>query len=448
MDRIGEHMRLDAADVQIDEDNVVYQGSYYVVYNGVMRGIPVFVKVLRREDHRDAFIDEIVHMSRVAHPFVLEFLGYLEEPLAVVVRRYPVTLRDLMDINSLDPNTCFDVSYKLASALDFAHSIEGLAEHDLRPETVFMDESGNPKVCLMDLVTHEDIPRYKSPENVLHEPFNAACDVYTLGVMMWELFLRHRPFAGVENEGELMAQQRSQAMLRVEDGGPHREILDFASLCYSYNPEERPVLTTLKQTIMDIAVRSVVRASHSAEIFWKTVCSFTYSSHALAGAFVNAVRTPVSPQGRLIPADDIAEVFRLSLPRFGPMVSIDDFWNLCCWFPNFFHSPESFRDMSAVVHSSWYCRDEREAFARIRQTEGDSFVILPSTTDALHTPFTLCVSVRGQLSFCHITRLVEHGSVSFTCSLTGDTAFNSLRGLAAFIEKNLHMHTANREEHP
>jgi len=440
--------RLNAAEVHIDENNDVYQGDYYVVNNGVMNGIPVLVKFLRDEDHHDAFMNEIRQLSRVRHPFILDFLGFIEEPLAIVFRNYPVSLRDLMNTNAMDMNYCFDMLCKLASVLQFVHSIEGLAVHDLRPETVFIDEGGNPKVCLMDLVSHEDLPRYKSPETLRHEPFNAACDVYTLGVMMWEMYLRQRPFMDVTNEEELMALQRNHPMLPVDDGAlgdgrTPREIIDCASRCYSYNPEERPTVTALKQMIMDIGVRSVIHSSQSAGMFWKQVCSNTYCSHVHVGVFVNAVRRAVSTPERVITADAITEVLRLALPQLGPTISINEFWNLCCWFPSFFQRENCFVSMQAFVHNDCYCTDGDEALARFGRTDGDSFVIKPSTSDAFQSPFTICALIRGRISLYHITRRVEEDRLCFTSALTGETVFSSVQRLAKFIEEKMGVHVAH-----
>jgi serine/threonine protein kinase len=95
----------------------------------------------------------------------------------------------------------------LAEALHYAHE-QGLVHRDIKPQNILLDEAGQPFVCDFGLALHAEdygtgpelagTPAYMSPEQARREGHRVdrRTDVYSLGVVLYELMTGERPFAG------------------------------------------------------------------------------------------------------------------------------------------------------------------------------------------------------------------------------------------------------------
>jgi serine/threonine protein kinase/tetratricopeptide (TPR) repeat protein len=133
------------------------------------------------------------------------------------------TLRGYVDRPQLTLNKILDVTIQVASALEVAHD-EGIIHRDIKPENIMLRPDGYAKVLDFGLAkltdTHfesgERITKdsratsvfetrtgallgtvnYMAPEQVRGQKLDGRCDLFSLGVVLYELITGHRPFRG------------------------------------------------------------------------------------------------------------------------------------------------------------------------------------------------------------------------------------------------------------
>jgi serine/threonine protein kinase len=191
----------------------------------------VALKLLTEEPHQDRFaIERFVRDARAAsaldHPNIVTVYDVAEADAHRFIVMELVrgqTLREAAGTLTLD--SMVDIIGQIARALAAAHAA-GLVHRDVKPENVMVCVDGSVKIldfglarpvpaALLDLdvtTTATTAPgvilgtlRYMSPEQVRGEPSEAASDVFSLGVLFYELATGYHPFLADSPIGMLHA---------------------------------------------------------------------------------------------------------------------------------------------------------------------------------------------------------------------------------------------------
>jgi serine/threonine-protein kinase len=174
----------------------------------------VALKVIHPHLARDkSFVDKFRREAKVAaklsHPNLVNVFdqGTDGDVIYLVMEYVPgITLRDAMnDFGALDQKKALEIIEPLTAALAAAHAA-GILHRDIKPENVFLSDGG--KVKLGDFGLARAITQhtqtgsvvgtvaYLSPELVLRGQADARSDVYSLGVMIFEMLTGSQPFKG------------------------------------------------------------------------------------------------------------------------------------------------------------------------------------------------------------------------------------------------------------
>lgn len=208
-------------------------------------GRKIALKTLPHDLTRDAgLISRLEQEAKVAsnlnHPniVVVHELGNSEEGYFIATEFIEgETLRQRIERDTLDLREALDIILQVAAALHVAHSA-GVIHRDIKPENIMLRPDGFVKVLdfglakpmlLSELQTLQPTATtpgfaigtlpYMSPEQVRSLPLDARTDIFSLGVVLYEIVTGRRPFQGA-TAGDTLVQILDKDPSPVSDGVP------------------------------------------------------------------------------------------------------------------------------------------------------------------------------------------------------------------------------------
>jgi alpha-tubulin suppressor-like RCC1 family protein len=213
-----------ALDALADDYEIIRElgrGGTAVVYLARERatGDEVAIKLVRAQFAEDEeatarLAREARFVTQLHHPNVVpvrEVLDLGDAGVALVMSHVPGrTLRQILrDDGALPPDRVMRLLRDVASALGAAHAI-GIVHRDVKPENVFVGDDDHAVLAdfgiarsmspeAQQLTMHGvaiGTPAYMAPEQIDGHELDARADIYSLGLLGWEMLTGRRPFAG------------------------------------------------------------------------------------------------------------------------------------------------------------------------------------------------------------------------------------------------------------
>lgn len=175
----------------------------------------VALKVLRPDYCADEssvlrFLREARTIGRVSHPHIVTVYDVGEDRGTLYIAMEYVDgkpLSELIREQSLSREAVLDIGIQIAETLDHAHS-RGVVHRDIKPSNILVQPNGRIKITDFGIAHMEDsactlqtregeilgTPAFMSPEQVQGKPVDGRSDLFSLGVVLYQLATGQRPF--------------------------------------------------------------------------------------------------------------------------------------------------------------------------------------------------------------------------------------------------------------
>ncbi|KAI3958269.1 hypothetical protein MKW92_002001 [Papaver armeniacum] len=231
-------------------------GFFGEVFRGIWNGTDVAIKIFLEQDltteNMEDFCNEISILSRLRHPNVILFLGACMNPthLSFVTEYMEMgSLYYLIHMSGQKKKLSWRKRLKMmcdiTRGLMCIHRMK-IVHRDLKSANCLVNKHWTVKICdfglsrVMTEVPMRDsasagTPEWMAPELIRNEPFTEKCDVFSLGVIIWELCTLNRPWEGIPSMQVVYAVANEGSRLEIPEGPLSKLIAD----CWA-EPDDRP----------------------------------------------------------------------------------------------------------------------------------------------------------------------------------------------------------------
>ncbi|XP_027149496.1 serine/threonine-protein kinase STY46-like [Coffea eugenioides] len=271
---------IDDSDVwEIDAKLVKFEhkiatGSNGDLYKGIFHSQDVAIKVLKAEHLTETvqreFAQEVYILRKVRHKNVVQFIGACTRPpLLCIVTEYMHggSIYDLLHKQNgvLKLPAILKVAVDVARGMSYLHQ-NNIIHRDLKAANLLLDENevvkiadfGVARVQVQSGVMTAETGTYRwmAPEVIEHKPYNHKADVFSFGIVLWELLTTKLPY---EHMTPL------QAAVGVVQKGlrpsiprqTHPLVVELLERCWQQDPSSRPEFSEIVEILQDMANRVV-----------------------------------------------------------------------------------------------------------------------------------------------------------------------------------------------
>jgi serine/threonine protein kinase len=204
------------------------------------------------------FIQELKFTRLIAHKNIIRIHDFLELPGGHAISMEHFPSQDLASIlrrvERLDCPRGIQIATQICEGLAAAHA-EGIIHRDIKPPNILVGEGDAVKIVdfgLASMAQHVGsrltksgiligTPQYMAPEQITGEKIDSRTDLYSLGVMMYEMFTGSQPFRGDTAvsilfnhlEGDIPPPHTVCAEIPIE-------LSDLIMAAMAKNPDHRP----------------------------------------------------------------------------------------------------------------------------------------------------------------------------------------------------------------
>ncbi|GAB2300683.1 copper transport protein ctr1 [Dionaea muscipula] len=250
-------------------------GSFGTVHRAEWHGSEVAVKILMEQDFHvqklKEFLREIAIMKRLRHPNIVLFMGAVTQPPNLSIVTEYLSRGSLFRLlhrpgvrELLDEKRRLNMAYDVVKGMNYLHRRKPPVVHrDLKSPNLLVDKKYTVKVCdfglsrllpntFLSSKSAAGTPEWMAPEVLKDEPSNEKSDIYSFGVILWELATLQQPWRNLNPAQVVAAVGFKGRRLEIpRDVNP--QVAAIIEACWANEPWKRPsfasIMESLKQLI-------------------------------------------------------------------------------------------------------------------------------------------------------------------------------------------------------
>lgn len=268
-DLIPDYLMVDFSSNQINgssfnfnESRVLHQGSNISLYDGNFGSKRVAVKVYNQVDGKSItfplyFIrQELEMLTSLKHPNIVKVFGYSLQPPCVLLEKSPHgnLYQKLMDTEQkISRLVRFHIACQIASALEYLHK-KDVVYRTLKASSILVwsldfAEEVNVKLANFERAQFKSpsghlgktlFASYPAPEMLRYsfkEEYSEKVDIYSFGILLYELVTRWQPFGGIYTDHIPMSQRPKFNGVNTSD---YAALVNLMEVCWQEDPTLRP----------------------------------------------------------------------------------------------------------------------------------------------------------------------------------------------------------------
>ncbi|XP_017017497.1 putative mitogen-activated protein kinase kinase kinase 7-like [Drosophila kikkawai] len=250
-------------ELQLSQQKVGVGSSGYVLQaNWRDQEIAVKVYDLLYQKHRQTAEREIAQLSQIDHENIVKVYGSANDGgYGYLVMEYleEGSLHNFLhgdDQREYTMEEAVSWARQCAEAMTYLHSMQPnpVMHRDIKPQNILFAETlSRLKICdfgsATDVATYlsnmKGTPAYMAPEVIQDEKYTTKCDIYSFGIMLWEMMSRQVPYSHLENPDNGWAvleavKKGARPLLDAVRGDCWEGIRKLIVRCWDPDPVRRP----------------------------------------------------------------------------------------------------------------------------------------------------------------------------------------------------------------
>ncbi len=305
------------------------KGAMGVVYNAHDPHIDraVALKVLRKKYASDEyfvkrFVKEAVAIGRLSHPNIVTIYDVGEDEGDIYIAMEFLKGKELVDYardKELSPEKIAKLGIQMAEALDYAHK-KGIVHRDIKPANIILTEDGKVKITDFGIAHIDDTsatlqtqageilgtPVYMSPEQAMGKELDGRSDLYSLGIILYELAAGKRPFAGKNMAAifHAVVNEAPEPPCKINPRVP-QALSSLIMKCLEKDPEKRfqtgkDLASALREYLenKDRALPGTKSKTNAKPVLITVLCLALIAGIFLGWQYYNKPKLPEAPQPR------------------------------------------------------------------------------------------------------------------------------------------------------